>query len=263
MKRRNRMVLFARRSVLAPLAALVLVAVAPEANSAAGTPITSCGQVVAANAVLTQDLVCTGDGIVVGAAGITIDLKGFVLRGNRSADNNGIEVNGFDRVTIKNGVVRNFYYGVLAVGGADTLTVQNVLASGNVYEGIAINGDSASLKSSTSAANGSQGISVNGDGTTSKSTSAWGNHFAGIGASGNFVLIQSSTASGNGYVGIAVQGDAAMLKGNRAEANGFFGQASDLDMPGINVVSFTTPPVGKNIARGNDEPTECNPTYLC
>ena len=46
MKRRNRIVLVARRLVLAPLAALVLVAVAPEANSAAGTPITSCEQVV-------------------------------------------------------------------------------------------------------------------------------------------------------------------------------------------------------------------------
>ena len=38
------------------MVAVVLVAVAPEANSAAGTPITSCGQVVTTNAFLTGDL---------------------------------------------------------------------------------------------------------------------------------------------------------------------------------------------------------------
>jgi hypothetical protein len=76
-------------------------------------------------------------------------------------------------------------------------------------------------------------------------------------------LIQSSSAAGNHAVGIAVQGDSAVLKGNRAEANGFAGNASDLFPWGIYVVFFTTPPVGKNIARGNDDPAECNPTYLC
>jgi hypothetical protein len=41
------------------------------------TPITSCGQTVMTSAVLTQDLSCTGAGVVVGAPGVKIDLKGF------------------------------------------------------------------------------------------------------------------------------------------------------------------------------------------
>jgi hypothetical protein len=71
--------------VVAAIVALVLVlvvVVAPEASGKGGTPITSCGQVVTTNAVLTLDLVCTGNGIVVGASGITIDLKGFTIRGD-------------------------------------------------------------------------------------------------------------------------------------------------------------------------------------
>jgi hypothetical protein len=33
---------------------------------------------------------------------------------------------------------------------------------------------------------------------------------------------------------------------------------------GIHVHDYTIPPVGtKNTAHGNDDPTECDPTYLC
>src|SRR5262249_4145057 len=101
-------------SMLAPMAAFVLVVVAPEANGGGVTPITTCGQVVTTNAVLTQDLICTGDGVVVGASGITIDLKGFTVRGDRGSGEYGINGSaGQDDVTIKNGVVRNYDYGIL------------------------------------------------------------------------------------------------------------------------------------------------------
>jgi hypothetical protein len=112
------------RASLAPVVALVLVTVAPEANGGGGVAITACGQVVAANAVLTQDLVCTGDGIVVGASGITIDLKGFTIRGDRDVGDYGIDDSaGYDNITIKNGLVRNFYLGVDAEGAADSVSV--------------------------------------------------------------------------------------------------------------------------------------------
>jgi hypothetical protein len=48
-----------------------------------------------------EHLYCPGqDGIVVGAAGITIDLKGFTLRGDRTGGNHGIsDEGGYGRVT--------------------------------------------------------------------------------------------------------------------------------------------------------------------
>ena len=259
MKRRNRMVLVARRLVLAPLAALVLVAVAPEANSAAGTPITSCEQVVTTNAFLTQNLDCVyANGVVVGASGITVDLKGFTLRGNLSGA--GVRVAGFDGVTVKNGVVRTFLRGVEG-DGANKLSVVNVLAIGNSV-GIYVSGSSATVKSSSALGN-QAAVSVYGDAATISSSTASGNG-SGFLVQGAGATISKSVATGNGGDGIVTFGDAPVVTGNRAEGNGFYGGASDLGGLGIVALSYTTAPIGKkNIARGNDDPAECDPAYLC
>jgi hypothetical protein len=77
------------------------------------TPITSCGQVLTSNGILTGDLHCAGlDGVVVGADKITIDLNGFALVGDLSLGRFGVSDGGYDQVTVKNGIVRNFYVGV-------------------------------------------------------------------------------------------------------------------------------------------------------
>jgi len=94
---------------------------------AATTPITACNQTVTTNAALTHDLSCTGDGIVIGAGGITIDLKGFTVQGDRGSGDYGIDDSGgWDNLTIKNGVLRNFDPGMYAAP-ADKVTV-NALA---------------------------------------------------------------------------------------------------------------------------------------
>ena len=80
-----------------------------------------------------------------------------------------------------------------------------------------------------------------------------------IGDSGS---IKSSTASGNDGYGITVLGNAASLKSNQTDGNGF-ADGSALGGLGINVTDYTTPPVGKNVARGNDDPTDCQPALLC
>lgn len=93
------------------------------------------------NAFLTGNLVCAGsDGVVAGASGITIDLKGFTLLGDGTDGTRGVQAaSGFDKVTFKNGVVRTFDSGVWA--NADQISVVNVLATGNNDSGIAIFGD--------------------------------------------------------------------------------------------------------------------------
>jgi Right handed beta helix region len=276
-------------SMLVAMVALVLVTVVPEANSAAGTPITTCSQTVTTDAYLTQNLYCPGlNGVNVGADDITIDLKGFTIRGLRFLSLYGIYDDGFDGVTIKNGIVRNFVFGVRALNDADSVSVVNLTVSGNTNFGIAIDGASPSVKSSTASGNSGYGISIRGDGAKIQSSSATGNHIDGISvegastkvqsstASGNEVYgivvvgdnatIQKSTASGNSEPGIYVSGNSAMVKGNRTEANGFdrsFPGESDLDGFGIHVTGYTTPPTGTNIARGNDAPAECVPAQLC
>jgi hypothetical protein len=280
-----------QRIVLVTLAALVLVTVAPEANGGGGTPITTCGQTVTTNAVLTVNLSCTGNGVVVGASGITIDLKGFTIRGDGdSASDEGIDVSGgFDSVSVKNGVVRTFGNGVYA-NAADRLRVTGIVSSGNLSDGFSLSGASVSVTSSAAYGNGQVGIFVLGDhaqvkssigsgnnegiqviGDFAKVTSAQavGNAFDGINIQGNSGVVKSSTASGNSFVGILV-GEiccgtvpASVVSANKAYGNGFIDGVSDLSGRGIAVGFVSTPPVGRNVSRGNDNPDECDPASLC
>lgn len=254
------------RWALAVVVSLALVSVAPQANGAAGTPIATCGQTAMTNAYLAQDLYCAGPGMFVGAAGITIDLRGFTMRGTNNGIYAGIANQSFDNVTIKNGVVRNFYEGVIAVGGTDSFTVTNVTATGNSDVGIYIAGVSATVKSSFGAGNGNHGIEILGDNATVKASSATGNRGNGFWVQGSFAKVQSSTASGNWGSGIDLDGDGFVVKGNRADGNGFTSgtpPTSDTNGLGISASYTTTPPSGKNTSGGNDDPAECFPAYLC
>jgi hypothetical protein len=220
---------------------------------------------VTTNAVLTQNLTCpASSGVIVGAAGITIDLKGFTLTGDRSPNHYGVLDGSYSRVKVENGVVRNFYDGVDAGSSANTVTVSNVVASGSVLAGIFICCASASslINSSTVSGNGGDGIIVGGVSARIQSSNASGNGGHGIEISGGFASIRSSTASGNGNT-IGVVGSSAAIKGNLTDANGFPTDVSDGAGPGIGVVGYTVAPAGTNVAHGNDDPSECSPTLLC
>ncbi len=268
------------RIVLAALAVVVLVAVAPEANGKGVTPITACAQFVTTNAVLTQDLTCTGNGIFVNASQVTIDLNGHTLTSDGGPDF-GVEVFPSSKVTIKNGVIREFSIGLFADNGTDHLSIVNVAVSGSSFGGFDLRGDSTSVASSSATANAGEGISVTGDAFSIKSSTtssnggtgllidgaapkitsviSTGNGNRGIAIGGNLASVKSSTVSGNDIYGIVIFGNAAKLKGNQADGNGF--QPHDASGLGIRVEGAA--PVGVNVARGNDDPAECNPAFLC
>jgi hypothetical protein len=241
---------------------------------------------VTTSAVLTQNLVCSGSGIIVGASGITIDLGGYVLRGDQGAGDYGIDdTGGHDSVTIKNGAVRDFQYGVYCTNGADKVTVSSVVSSGNALDGIVVLGASAFLELATSSGNGSYGAEIEGTGERISSSTMSGNAQSGLAVQGDLALIRSSTiagnvfdgvlvagthdsvassrSSGNGRDGIVVVGDAASLNKNLASGNGFPGGVTDLTGVGIHVFGFTTAPSGSNTALGNDDPAECVPALPC
>ena len=124
-------------------------------------------------------------------------------------------------------------------------------------------GNSASVSSSTAAGNADDGISVTGDAARIQSSTASGNGLDGIVVFGNSASVKSSTASGNDGFGIGVGGDAPQLRSNRADANGYASGASDLAGLGIVASGYSTEPSGTNVARGNDDPAECGPEFLC
>ena len=217
------------------VAVAALLTFGPDAQ-ASGTPITSCGQTVTTSAVLTKNLFCKGSpGIVVGASGITIDLRGFTIRGDQTLNDDGVDdTGGFDGLAVKDGFVRNFSRGIQAEN-ADGVRVTNVVVSGNFSDGILVEGNAAQITSSSTAADGNGGIRIDGDFAQIKSSTVFddivvvgadarvtsststGGVF-GIDVVGGFAQIKSSTASGN-FDGIRVRGDAPTVTSSTVSGN--------------------------------------------
>ena len=87
--------------------------------------VVSCGQVLTQSTLVTNDLLgCSGNGLVIGAHGITVDLNGHTIEG--IGQGAGIINNGFDGVTITNGVVQEFDYGVLFNAGTSMSIVSGM-----------------------------------------------------------------------------------------------------------------------------------------
>jgi parallel beta-helix repeat protein len=92
-----------------------------------------CGDVIIQDTTLDSDLVdCPGDGIVIGADGVTLDLGGHMIGGAGDpflAQTIGVSVgeypSGVSGVTIENGSVQDFSFGV-ALESARAVTVRNL-----------------------------------------------------------------------------------------------------------------------------------------
>jgi parallel beta-helix repeat protein len=117
--------------VLLALVAMVTVM----ASTGQAAPI-ACGSVVTRSVVLTRDLIgCQGDGLVIGASGITVDLGGHTVAGLVSDDSVGIRNPGKARVVVRNGVVRSFERGVQLTGATGN-RLRGLTVELNAAEGI-------------------------------------------------------------------------------------------------------------------------------
>src|SRR5919199_4582097 len=99
----------------------------------AGAATLTCGSVITASTVLDADVgPCSGDGLVVGASGVTLNLNGHRVFGTAGpGDNAGIRLQGRTGVTVTGGSVRDFGAGVAVFGGAHN-TVARMLIEDNV-----------------------------------------------------------------------------------------------------------------------------------
>src|SRR5688500_9983736 len=87
-----------------------------------------CGTTVVNNVTLSQDLLCSGDGLIVGASGIRIDLNGFTIQG--SGGGTGVAVVSHTDVTITGGNIRQFAVGI-RVNDATNLEIKLIEFTGN------------------------------------------------------------------------------------------------------------------------------------
>jgi len=101
-----------------------------------------CGDAITTDTTLTADVTgCTGNGLVIAADGITLDLAGHRIAGAATGDAVGVDVTGHGDVTIENGSVSGFEEGVYArrAGG---LTVRHMSFSRAAHGGILVDGGS-------------------------------------------------------------------------------------------------------------------------
>ena len=108
--------------------------------SISSTPVPTtvfCGQVITQSIKLRNDLIdCLWDGIVIGAPGITIDLDGHTVDGKGVAA--GIRNDGYDFVSIKNGIVTDFDYGVMLNPGTTNNIIENMTLQANQEAGVGL-----------------------------------------------------------------------------------------------------------------------------
>jgi parallel beta-helix repeat protein len=95
----------------------------------------ACGTTISASTTLHGDVgPCPGDGLVVDADGITLDLNGFrVFAANGDGNHAGIRLADVSGVTVRNGTVTGFDAGVLVEGGAGN-TVRQIVARDNIND---------------------------------------------------------------------------------------------------------------------------------
>jgi parallel beta-helix repeat protein len=122
-----------------------------------------CGDVVTESVSLTHDLInCPGDGLVVGANGITIDLAGHTIDGAGAGAGVRVPPGSVD-VTVTNGTITQFAEGVtLDTTTGNTVSRLNVAANNR---GINLANASANLVEKNAVTTSVDGIRVNGAGS--------------------------------------------------------------------------------------------------
>jgi large repetitive protein len=142
---------YTRASAAVAVLAGVLAFASPASSKAPASAV-NCGDTVTQSVKLTRDLTnCTGNGLSVGASGITIDLDGHTIDGTvtqitdcdvppfgvAGIDNSG----GYDGLTVKDGTVQQFFSGFSAgseTTGMSNSTVRGLTARDNRFSGISM-----------------------------------------------------------------------------------------------------------------------------
>lgn len=137
-------------ATIVSLAAVIGLAIQPSTlmaqvqNSTAATPpatvspasaaVTNpaCGEVVQGNVNLTANLKCSGDGIIVGADNVNINLNGYSIIGpGQQSSKVGVVIPNNNNINVMGpGVISGFQAGVLATG-SQNVQVKNIILKNN------------------------------------------------------------------------------------------------------------------------------------
>jgi len=204
------------------------------------TPISSLPFTITSSGsyYLIQNLASSGNGILVNADNVTIDLNGFTLSGQMGSA--GISMNGRSNVEIKNGTVAYFSDGIqenATDGKGRGHKIINVRSLNNTRHGMFLVSSNNRIMDCYVSNNGGYGISADGaiinvistrnsfsgirssTGSTIVNCIVTDNTENGITTSSNSV-VTGNTAAGNGTFGIYTE-ESSLVTGNIANNNGY------------------------------------------
>jgi parallel beta-helix repeat protein len=191
----------------------------------------SCGDTVTGDVTLTRDLSCAGTALTIGDNDVTIDCQGHTLDGNLIGY--GIVNGGYDNVTIKNCVIREFETGIYLFAAADNNKLEFNTIFSNVAYGVYLNDSwSADLNQNNIYSNSFNGLYL----YDSKYTNVTDNNFQSNGwhgvqikpevgdpGSGDYNYFTSNTMSSNGWSGVGINTGHNTFTGDSANSNLAYG----------------------------------------
>lgn len=199
-------------------------------TSRAGDP--ACGSTITASVTLTADMNCiAGDGIVIGRDGLVVNLNGFKILGTSTGS--GISVSSHNTVTIENGVISGFDFGVNITGPAKGMHITNTRVENAVLDDVSsINATDLFVTGSWLTGSGSDALAVSGDtGDQFTKNVIEGAAGSGINASGTGMLISGNLVTNNAN-GV-LSGISGTISGNVTNDNTGFGIESTASFPGV------------------------------
>jgi parallel beta-helix repeat protein len=200
------------------------------------TPISSLPYTItnSGSYYVTASLTTTGHGVVIETSGVTLDLMGFTISGDRGSSDYGVFLDGatnstIQNVVVRNGIVRNFGLGVRAEYIQDS-RFEFLISAANLYNGVNFSSSQGlcngnSITDCTISGNGSIGVYLPGgsgqcNGNTIADCTISGNGSYGIYFNGEYGQcdgnnIVDCTVSANGNYGIHLRGNSGHCNGNK------------------------------------------------
>lgn len=163
------------------------------------TAISACGTISTSGSYyVTENLTTTGTCITVTAQDVTIDLNGFALTGDGSANHYGLYIYNVSNVEVRNGTVRGFSFGIatwFSGSATKSIRVLNVRAIGNGIWGIQLMSANNLVRDCSAADNGS-GIYAN-IGSVVINNTVYNNQGTGISAGHGSIVTNNAVDSNN------------------------------------------------------------------
>jgi parallel beta-helix repeat protein len=157
--------------------------------------------------------ITSGNAITINSNYVTVDLNGWRLGGGAAGmgtQATGIYANDRRGVTIKNGSIKGFHWGIYLAGSAGTTNVvEGIRADGNTAAGILIDGTDSIIRNNQ--------VTNTGGSTLGSNDQAWGIGGNGIGHRilNNDVSGVVATKAGSNAFGITIGGTNLIIAGNR------------------------------------------------